>query len=70
MPKMNGWEVCRELKSTPETTAIPVFFLTALGEEEDIIRYHKSEADGYFIKPFSMNILAKKLEEAVEKRRS
>ena len=35
MPEMDGYEVCRRLKSDPKTENIPIIFLTALNESED-----------------------------------
>jgi len=69
MPGMNGWQVCRALKTHPETAAIPVFFLTCLGEEEDISRHHRAEADGYFVKPFRAETMVARILDAMEKRR-
>jgi two-component system, OmpR family, phosphate regulon response regulator PhoB len=53
MPKLDGFEVCRRLKSEPETAAIKVVMLTALGAETDRARGREAGADDYFIKPFS-----------------
>ncbi|MCC6444336.1 MAG: response regulator [Armatimonadetes bacterium] len=58
MPGMPGWDVCRSIKTNPQTRHIPVFFLTCKGEEEDVVKMHRLDADGYFIKPFDLGSLA------------
>ena len=58
MPRMDGWEVCRYLKANPATRHIPVLFLTCKGQDDDIAKMHRTDADGYFIKPFDNAELA------------
>ena len=53
MPKLDGFEVCRHLKSEPETSGIKVVMLTARGTDVDRARGRDAGADDYFIKPFS-----------------
>ena len=53
MPKMNGFEVCRSLKTDPETAGIKVVMLTARGLDVDRAMGREAGADDYFIKPFS-----------------
>jgi two-component system phosphate regulon response regulator PhoB len=53
MPKLDGFEVCRELKSSPETSEIKIVMLTARGADVDRARGREAGADEYFIKPFS-----------------
>ena len=57
LPKTSGLEVCRRLRSKPETRNIPVIMLTARSEEADRIRGLETGADDYMTKPFSMNEL-------------
>lgn len=52
MPEMNGYEVCKCLKSTEELSAIPVIFLSALNETQDKIKAFQSGAVDYISKPF------------------
>ncbi len=52
MPGMDGFEVCRRLKSDPATIDIPVIFLSALGQTEDKVRGLKLGAVDYITKPF------------------
>ena len=51
MPKMSGFEVCRRLKSNPETESIPIIMVTALNEFGDIERGIDSGADDFVSKP-------------------
>jgi two-component system, sensor histidine kinase and response regulator len=52
MPDMDGYEVCRQLKVNPETAHIPVIFLTARTEIDDIVRGFEQGAVDYVTKPF------------------
>lgn len=51
MPGMDGFEVCRQLKSTPETKEIPVIFLTGRSESDDIIQGFEIGGVDYVTKP-------------------
>jgi len=51
MPRMSGFEVCRKLKSAPETRDIPVVMVTALNELGDIERGVESGTDDFITKP-------------------
>lgn len=53
MPKMDGFEVCRQLKADPRTAEIKIVMLTARGADVDRLRGREAGADEYFIKPFS-----------------
>ncbi len=53
LPKMDGLEVCRELKRDAATSAIPILMLTAKAEEVDKVVGLEMGADDYVTKPFS-----------------
>lgn len=53
LPGMMGTEVCRLLKGSDETAAIPIIMLTAKGEEIDRVVGFEVGADDYVVKPFS-----------------
>ncbi len=53
MPKMSGFEVCRRLKSNPDTSDIPVIMVTALNEFGDIERGIDSGTDDFISKPIN-----------------
>ncbi|MEL6226666.1 MAG: phosphate regulon transcriptional regulator PhoB [Pseudomonadota bacterium] len=54
LPQVSGIELCRRLRSRPETRNIPILMLTARGEESDRIRGLSTGADDYVVKPFSL----------------
>ncbi|GAC1447049.1 MAG: response regulator transcription factor [Ktedonobacterales bacterium] len=57
LPRLDGLEVCRQLRARPETTNVPILMLTARGEETDKIVGLEMGADDYVTKPFSWNEL-------------
>ena len=59
MPKLNGWEVCREVR---ETSKVPIIMLTAKGDESDELNGFELGADEYISKPFSPKILVARVE--------
>lgn len=60
MPEMSGLETCRRLRENPRTVAIPVIFLTALSESDDIIRGFEAGGQDYIVKPFKkMEVLVR-----------
>ena len=52
MPEMDGFEVCRRLKQNPETTDIPVIFVTGRGEMVDVVEGFRLGGVDYITKPF------------------
>ncbi|MDE2573508.1 MAG: response regulator, partial [bacterium] len=52
MPVMDGYEVCRRVRTHPVGTHVPVIMLTAKGESEDKVQGLDSGADDYITKPF------------------
>lgn len=59
MPKMNGWEVCREVR---ENSTVPIIMLTAKGDESDELQGFELGVDEYIAKPFSPKILVARVE--------
>ena len=57
LPGIHGLDVCRILKTDPTTKNIPIIMLTALGQEENIIKGLETGADDYITKPFSLQVL-------------
>lgn len=55
LPKLNGYEVCRQLRL--QGLDMPILMLTAKGQEEDIVRGLEMGADDYVTKPFSIREL-------------
>ena len=54
MPHISGIEVCRRLKTRPETRSIPIIMLSARSEEIDRVRGLEIGADDYVTKPYSI----------------
>ncbi|QUS36859.1 phosphate regulon transcriptional regulator PhoB [Falsirhodobacter algicola] len=54
MPNLSGIEVCRRLKTRPETRSLPVIMLSARSEEVDRVRGLETGADDYVVKPYSV----------------
>ncbi len=52
MPRKNGYEVCREIKSDPATQHVPVIICSSKGEDFDKYWGMKQGADAYIVKPF------------------
>lgn len=59
MPKMNGWEVCKEIR---ETSKVPIIMLTAKSDESDELMGFDLGVDEYISKPFSPKILVARAE--------
>jgi len=57
LPDLDGVQVCKKLKASPETADIPVMMLTAKGEVEHRIEGLEAGAEDYLVKPFSMREL-------------
>lgn len=69
MPHMDGFELCRKIKSTYETSHIPVILLTALSGKPDQLHGLDLDADNYLVKPFDMSLLASRIGSIIRNRR-
>ncbi len=69
MPDMDGYAVCRQLKSNPLTQHIPLIFITAMSEVADETRGLELGAVDYIIKPFSMAIVKARVRTHLELKR-
>ena len=54
LPDIDGFEVCRRLKANPATAGIPVIFVTARGEAQDIALGYSIGASDYVVKPYNL----------------
>jgi two-component system phosphate regulon response regulator PhoB len=54
LPAVSGIEVCRRIKTKPETRGIPIIMLSARSEEVDRVRGLETGADDYVVKPYSV----------------
>jgi DNA-binding response OmpR family regulator len=59
LPKKNGFQVCRQLKTTPETKATKIIMVTSKSQESDRFWGMKQGADEYLTKPCSVEELLK-----------
>lgn len=69
MPVMNGWELCKAIKSDMELCHIPVIFLTAKNDLDSKINGLKMGAEAYVEKPFSFNYLKTQILSLLSNRR-
>ncbi len=68
LPGLDGLEVCRRIRSEPQTRDLPIIMLTAKGEEADIVTGLELGADDYITKPFSPRVLLARLHAALRRR--
>lgn len=69
MPKMDGFELCRLVKTEIEICHIPIILLTARSLEEDQIEGYNTGADEYLPKPFNINILRARVKNLLETKK-
>ena len=68
MPEMNGYDLCRALKSSLPTSHIPMILLTAMDDREHIILGLESGADDYVVKPFDPQVLLARIRGLLHER--
>lgn len=61
MPKMTGYEACRQIKQIDEVKNIPVIFLSAKGQDEEVQTGLEAGAVAYILKPFSPEDLTRQI---------
>lgn len=59
MPKVDGLEVLKQIKSDEKTRSIPVIVMTSSKEEQDIVSYYQHGASSYVVKPIDFDQFAK-----------
>ena len=59
MPNLDGYSACKMIR---KTSSVPIIFLTALNQENDEVKGFELECDDYITKPFSFNLLIKRVE--------
>jgi two-component system phosphate regulon response regulator PhoB len=67
LPLVSGIEVCRQIRRSPQSRALPIIMLTARGEEGDKIRGLNSGADDYITKPFSPSELVARVRAVIRR---
>lgn len=68
LPKMNGFDVCRALKSGASTAGIPVIMVTSLASREDRLRGIEAGADDFLTKPIDIQEVALRTRNAIYSR--
>lgn len=69
MPEINGFDLCRSIKTDLSTSHIPVILLTALSDERQRMYGISGGADGYIQKPFQVNYVKVRIVRILEERR-
>ena len=64
MPNVNGWDVAKTIR---ETSNVPIIMMSALSEEEDILKGYSLKVDDYITKPFNPKILVAKVRNLLER---
>lgn len=65
MPKLNGFEVCEQLRADPSTAGAHVILLTAKGQEGDHLRGREVGANAYVTKPFNPDELLERVRRVI-----
>ncbi len=68
LPGVDGFDVCKDLKSQPDTQEIPVIMLTAKSEDIDVVTGLELGADDYITKPFSPRVLIARVRAILRKK--
>ncbi|MGH1363748.1 MAG: response regulator [Calditrichia bacterium] len=70
MPKMDGYALCRNLKSDPRTSHIPIVLLTAKAGDEETVAGFETGADAYVLKPFRHKELVLQVRNMIQVRQA
>lgn len=69
MPEMDGYELCRRIKSEPALSSIPLILVTALSDPQDVIRGLECLADSFILKPYEEKQLLARVEYVLSNQR-
>ena len=70
MPGIDGFQVCRRLRTNADTADLPIIFLTARGQDDDRIEGLRAGADDYLSKPFNLEELILRVEAVLRRSQS
>ena len=70
MPELDGWEVCKALRTSPKTQSIPVIFLTAKDSEFDEVLGLELGAEDYVTKPVNVRSLLARIRKVLRRHRA
>lgn len=62
MPEMDGYELCRNLKSDPDLSDVPVILVTTMSDPQDVIKGLECRADNFILKPYDERYLLQRLQ--------
>ena len=65
MPRMTGYEACRQLRELDKTRDVPIIFLSAKGQASEVRKGMDAGATDYLLKPFAPDVLASKIREVL-----
>ncbi|MEW6556167.1 MAG: response regulator [Elusimicrobiota bacterium] len=65
MPMMDGIEVCKKLRADEKTAKIPILFLSALGQDIEVMKGLMAGSDGYIVKPFEPDDLLNQIQKLI-----
>jgi len=68
LPGLDGLEVCRNLRSDPNTSGVPIVMLTAKSEDSDVVTGLELGADDYVTKPYSPRVLLARVKAVMRTR--
>lgn len=68
MPQMDGWDLCKKIKTDIATSHIPVILLTAKNDSDSRVKAYSLGADSYIAKPFEVKVLLARIEAFFKKR--
>jgi diguanylate cyclase (GGDEF)-like protein len=68
LPDMEGYEVCKRLKANPLTADVPIIFVTAKGDADDVQRGYDLGAVDYIAKPYNLPIVMVRVDSAMRSR--
>jgi DNA-binding response OmpR family regulator len=66
MPKLTGYEACRQIKAMDGYESVPIIFLSAKGQDEEIQSGLDAGAVAYILKPFSPEDLTRRVNEILQ----
>lgn len=66
LPGMDGWEICKKIKSNPAYKKISVLILTASTQKADIEKSVTVKADGFLGKPFEIHFINEKIKDMIK----
>jgi two-component system chemotaxis response regulator CheY len=66
MPEMNGLELAKTVRNTPQFENLPILMVTTRGNKDDVMEAMKARVNNYIIKPFTPQGLKEKIEQILK----